>query len=218
MNKRIARALLDTKSIYFNAEDPFVFPSGKISPVYVDCRRLITYPGVRDEIVAELVRIATHEIGLEEIDVVAGGTTGGIPYATFLAQAIRKPLIYVRKDPIGSGGMRQITGFLEKGQKVILTEDVTADGTSVLRFKGGIEIARARLTHCLCVFEYRSEKYGLSEAREILSRHGLGLYNLVTWDDVLEMARAEGYFTEEQYRQVLSFIKDPYHWWHKVGD
>jgi len=217
MSEKIARALLETKSIYFNIEDPFIFPSGKISPVYVDCRRLISYPKLRDEIVGELTRIATDEIGLDEIHVVAGGTTGGIPYATFLAHAIKKPLIYVQKSPSGSGSTRQITGVLEKGQKVILMEDVTADGMSVLRFKGGIEIARARLTHCLCVFEYRSEKLGMREAREILTKHGVGLFGLVTWDDILEMARQEGYFTGEEYEQVLSFLKDPNQWWQKVG-
>ncbi|MFQ5842265.1 MAG: orotate phosphoribosyltransferase, partial [Thermodesulfobacteriota bacterium] len=93
MSKKIAKALLETKSVYLNIQDPFIFPSGKISPVYVDCRRLISYPKIRDEIVGELVKIATDEIGLSEIHVVAGGTTGGIPYATFLAHAIKKPLI-----------------------------------------------------------------------------------------------------------------------------
>ncbi|MFQ5849971.1 MAG: orotate phosphoribosyltransferase [Candidatus Binatia bacterium] len=217
MNEKICNALLETKSVYLNIQDPFVFPSGRISPVYVDCRRLISYPNIRDEIVAELVKIATDEIGLDEIHVVAGGTTGGIPYATFLAQAIKRPLIYVQKSPNGWDSTRQITGVLEKGQKVVLMEDVTADGMSVLRFRGGIEIARGRLTHCLCVFEYRCDQFGLREAYEILSKQGIILHSLVTWDDILDMARRQKYFTSEEYDQVLSFLRDPNHWWQKVG-
>jgi orotate phosphoribosyltransferase len=217
MNQKISRALLETKSVYLNIRDPFIFPSGRISPVYVDCRRLISYPNIRDEVVAELVRIATDKIGLDETEVVAGGTTGGIPYATFLAQAINRPLIYVQKSPSGSGSSRQITGVIEKGQKVILVEDVTADGVSVLRFKGGIEIAGGRLTHCLCVFEYRSDKFAMQDAREALSKQGIVLHSLITWDDILETARVENYFTGEEYEQVLSFLKDPNHWWQNLS-
>jgi orotate phosphoribosyltransferase len=217
MNQKISKALLETKSVYLNIRDPFIFPSGRISPVYVDCRRLISYPNIRDEVVAELVRIATDKIGLDETDVVAGGTTGGIPYATFLAQAINRPLIYVQKSPSGSGSTRQITGVIEKGQKVILVEDVTADGVSVLRFKGGIEIAGGRLKHCLCVFEYRSDKFAMQDARETLSKQGIVLHSLITWDDILDMARQENYFTRDEYEQVLSFLKDPNHWWQNLS-
>ncbi len=63
MNQKISKALLETKSVYLNIQDPFIFPSGRISPVYVDCRRLISYPQMRDEVVAELVRIVKEEIG-----------------------------------------------------------------------------------------------------------------------------------------------------------
>jgi orotate phosphoribosyltransferase len=216
IKENVSKALLETKSIYFNIQDPFIFPSGRISPVYVDCRRLISYPDIRDEIVAELVRIATEEIGLDEIHVVAGGTTGGIPYATFLAHATKKPLIYVQKSPDGQGSYRQTTGVLENGQKVVLMEDVTADGMSVLRFRGGIEIARARLTHCLCLFEYRSDEFGMREARDIMEKKGITLCSLVTWDDVLDMGLRGGHFTRDEYDQVLGFLKDPDHWWQKT--
>jgi orotate phosphoribosyltransferase len=215
MNQKISKALLETKSVYLNIQDPFIFPSGRISPVYVDCRRLISYPQLREEVVAELVRIVKEEIGLDETDVVAGGTTGGIPFATFLAHAIQRPLIYVQKSPVGTGRTRQITGVIEKGQKVILLEDVTADGMSMLRFRGGIEIAGGRLTHCLCVFEYRSGKFGMHDARDTLSKQGVVLHSLITWDDILDMAQREKYFTPEEYEQVMSFLEDPNHWWQK---
>ena len=88
MNQKISKGLLETKSVYLNIRDPFIFPSGRISPVYVDCRRLISYPNIRDEVVAELVRIATDKIGLDETDVLAGVTTGCIPYANSLPAPI----------------------------------------------------------------------------------------------------------------------------------
>jgi len=99
MNQKISKALLETKSVYLNIQDPFIFPSGRISPVYVDCRRLISYPQMRDEVVAELVRIVKEEIGLDETDVVAGGTTGGIPFATFFGPGDQKASYLCTEEP-----------------------------------------------------------------------------------------------------------------------
>ncbi len=100
---RIAEILLKTGSIRVYQDRPFVFVSGRISPVYIDCRRLLSFPDVREEIVEQLATKAEGDIGLESIDVVAGGETAGIPYAAFVAQRLSKPMIYVRKNPKGYG-------------------------------------------------------------------------------------------------------------------
>ena len=97
--RRIAELLLTTEAIQVYKDRPFVFVSGRVSPVYIDCRRLLSFPEPRDEIVEALAQIARRDIGLDAMDVVAGGETAGIPYAAFVAHFVRKPMIYIRKNP-----------------------------------------------------------------------------------------------------------------------
>ena len=103
IGKRIAELLLSTQSIQVYRERPFVFVSGRVSPVYIDCRRVLSFPDARDEILEALAQIARRDIGLDKIDVVAGGETAGIPYAAFVSHYLRKPMIYIRKNPKGYG-------------------------------------------------------------------------------------------------------------------
>ena len=141
--KNAARILLDTKSVLFNAEKPFVFTSGRISPVYTDCRRLIAFPEERDILMDYAADIIRDKCG--DPDYIAGGETAGIPYAAFTADRLKKPMLYVRKKPKGFGRMAQIEGCMdEEGKKVILVEDLQTDGGSkkvfidVLRDAGAI--------------------------------------------------------------------------------
>jgi len=120
---RIAEMLLRTEAIQVYREKPFVFVSGRISPVYIDCRKILSFPEERDYIVTELARKVETAIGLANIDVVAGGETAGIPYASFVSYLIKKPMIYIRKQPKGYGGTKQIEGILEPGKRVLLVED-----------------------------------------------------------------------------------------------
>jgi len=212
MAAKIAEYLLETNSVQVNIKKPFKLVSGRLSPVYVDCRRLISYPKIRDEITAQFAKIAQEEIGLDKIDLIAGGETAGIPYAAFLACKLNKPMIYVRKSPKGHGKLSQIEGVLENGQRVLLVEDLVTDGESKLNFKKGIEVSGGILKDILCVFEYKCDKVGLREAREKLLKHGIKLYSLATWDDILDIATAKGYFTEEEQKQILDFLRDPQGW------
>ena len=213
----IAEMLLQTEAIQIYRERPFVFVSGRISPVYIDCRRLLSFPVVRDEVVSQLARKAETEIGLALIDVVAGGETAGIPYAAFVAHVLKKPMIYIRKQPKGYGGTKQIEGTLESGQKVLLVEDLITDGMSKLRFNIGIRAAGAVMTDCLCVFDYASDRLGLHEGRKNLAEHNIRLHTLVNWDDVLSTGLSKKYFSEEASSQILDFLKDPDGWGRKMG-
>lgn len=204
-HKRLAEELL-TKSIQIRPAEPFKLASGRLSPVYVDCRRLISFPALRDQIVAGFVRITQAQIGISQIDVIAGGETAGIAYAAFLAQVLHKPMIYVRKEPKGYGKSSQVEGILEPGQRVLLVEDLVTDGGSKLNFKRGIEGAGGIVKHCLCLFEYFSGEAGLQRARETLKENGIELHSLVTWDDVLCVARARGTLSAQELDAVLEFL------------
>lgn len=216
-SKRIAELLLRTEAIQVYKEKPFVFVSGRVSPVYIDCRRLLSFPDVREEIVDEMAKTAIEKIGLDPIDVVAGGETAGIPYAAFVAQKLSKPMIYIRKNPKGYGRTKQIEGVLEAEQRVMLVEDLVTDGLSKLRFNIGIRAQNARMTHCLCVFEYSSDDLDLHEGRNNLAEHDIRLYTLANWDDVLSTGMSKEYFTTQESEEIVAFLKDPANWGRKKG-
>jgi orotate phosphoribosyltransferase len=152
--KATAQILIDTKSILFNAKEPFTLKSGRKSPVYFDGRRLISFPKERSFLMDAGAQILREEIGLEDIDLVAGGETAGIPYGAFIAERLQKPMLYVRKEPKGYGRMAQIEGVLpEKGQPhVILIEDMQTDGGSKKTFVNVLREAGAKVEHAFVMF------------------------------------------------------------------
>ena len=94
-----AKILLDIKAVNFRPEQPYIFTSGWASPVYIDCRKLISFPAERRHVVQQAVSVLGTEVGWKNIDAVAGGETAGIPYAAWIAEAADKPMLYVRKKP-----------------------------------------------------------------------------------------------------------------------
>ena len=217
VSKKVAEMLLSTESIQVYKDKPFVFVSGRISPVYIDCRKLLSFWVEREYIVTQLAKKAETDIGLDNIDVVAGGETAGIPYASFVSHLIKKPMIYIRKQPKGYGGTKQIEGILEAGKRVLLVEDLITDGLSKLRFNIGIRGAGAKMTDCLCVFDYASDRLNQHEGRDNLAKNDIVLHVLANWDDVLDTGLAKNYFNEKQNKQIIDFLKDPENWGRTMG-
>jgi orotate phosphoribosyltransferase len=105
--------LLEIEAIHCRPDNPYIFTSGRASPVYIDCRKIISFPEARAKIMQHALKAIDREIGWSKIDVVAGGETAGIPFAAFLAALAKKPMVYVRKQPKGFGRMAQIEGDLK---------------------------------------------------------------------------------------------------------
>ena len=145
-----ARALLETRSVHFNADEPFTHASGLIAPTYIDCRRLIGFPAER----AALMDALTGMVEGLGIDVVAGGETAGIPFAAWIAERMGLPMAYVRKKPKGYGRNARIEGPMEAGQRVLLVEDLTTDGGSKVSFVDAIRDTGAVCEHAAVVFSY----------------------------------------------------------------
>ena len=103
----VARILLEVKAAYFNAERPFIFTSGWASPVYIDCRKLISFPRARQTLVDFATTTILREVGFETLDAVAGGETAGSPFAAWIADRMQLPMLYVRKQPRASGAWRR---------------------------------------------------------------------------------------------------------------
>ena len=209
-----AKALIETKSVLFNATEPFTLKSGRKSPVYIDCRRLVSFVKERNELMNHAAHMLSSDIGADNLDILAGGETAGIPYGAFISDRMNKPMIYVRKEPKGYGRMAQIEGVLpeknDNGKKpnVILIEDLQTDGGSKKIFVEALREAGAKVEHAFVVFHY-----GIFDASEKnMNDLGITLHALTTWWDVLDVARDNTYFDAETLNSVENFLKDPVKW------
>jgi orotate phosphoribosyltransferase len=149
-----AKMFLEVEAVRFMAEKPFIFTSGWASPVYTDCRRLISFPRVRDTLMDFGVATVLREIGFDAFDAVAGGETAGIPFAAWIADRLSLPMLYVRKKAKGFGRNAQIEGHLVEGQRVLLVEDLTSDGRSKINFCKALRDAGAKVEHIFVLFFY----------------------------------------------------------------
>jgi orotate phosphoribosyltransferase len=118
-----------------------------MSPVYIDCRKLISYPRIRSAVMDFAAGSILSEAGFEQFDCVAGGETAGIPFAAFLAERLGLPMIYVRKKPKGHGRNAQIEGELREGSRVLVIEDLTTAGGSMFTFIDAIRAAGCTVDH-----------------------------------------------------------------------
>jgi len=203
-----ATMLWEIEAVHFRPEDPYIFTSGLASPVYIDCRKIISYPRIRSALMDFLIATLNRDAGFEAFDAIAGGETAGIPFAAFIADRLALPMQYVRKKPKGFGRDAQIEGAIHDGQRVLLVEDLATDGGSKLRFAQAIRTAGATCRHSCVIFYYDIFKGGLDQ----LAEGDLRLHYLATWWDVLAVARDSGRFDAATTDQVEAFLNAPLDW------
>ena len=149
---KVAEILINIESVRFSFENPFTLTSGLKSPVYVDCRKIISYVKERDIIIDYALKYF-RENALE-FDILAGGETAGIPYAAFFAELLKKPMIYIRKKPKGFGKDQQIEGDYKENKNVILIEDLATDGGSKIIFLEALKKANLNFSDIFCLILY----------------------------------------------------------------
>ena len=203
-----AKLLLDIGAVNFRPDEPYTLTAGWASPVYIDCRRVISFPEARQRIIGLAVEKLETVIGFDNIDAVAGGETAGIPYAAWIAEARSKPMLYVRKEPKGFGRDAQVEGNMEPGQRVLLVEDLATDGGSKVTFVDGLRNAGAEVVHIFVVFFYGA----FPGADETMAGLGVTLHFLATWNDVLKEAEEGQYFDQAAIDGVRDFLDHPVEW------
>lgn len=208
MARLTARMLLEIQAVHFNADEPFILASGKPSPTYIDCRKLISYPRIRSTLMDFLTVTVMRNAGFEAFDNVAGGETAGIPFGALVAERMALPMTYVRKKPKGYGRNSRIEGVMTEGQRVLLVEDLTTDGGSKISFVDAIRETGATCAHTAVIFYYGI----FPQTEKTLGGHGVTLHHLCTWWDVLTEAREQGTFDSATLREVEAFLKSPESW------
>jgi orotate phosphoribosyltransferase len=204
----VARMLLEIEAVHFRVDQPYTFTSGLASPVYIDGRKLISYPRIRAALMDFAASVVFRSAGFEQFNVVAGGETAGIPFAAWLSDKMGLPMIYVRKQPKGFGRNAQIEGDLPEGARVLLVEDLTTDGGSKLKFAEAIANAGAKVSDTFAVFYY--DIFPDTPAR--LEAAGMRLHYLATWWDVLKVCKDEKRLDTTTLAEVEKFLSDPLAW------
>src|SRR3954469_19237794 len=203
-----ARILLETESVLFRPDEPFTFTSGLRSPVYIDCRRLISFPRARRKLMDLAAELIEQHSGFESLDAVAGGETAGIPFAAWIADRLSLPMLYVRKQPKGFGRNAQIEGELKEGARILLVEDLASEGTSKLNFVRAIRQAGGRIDQAFVIFNYGI----FPQIETSLAAEGITLLALATWWDVARTAEPLGLCPPGQYEAIENFLNDPNAW------
>lgn len=212
MNKtsqRAAEILLSIGAVGLNAEKPFRYTKGYLSPVYTDCRLLMSYPKERGEIIdliiAEIVKTG-------EFDVIAGTATAGIPHAAWASQSLNLPMVYVRNKPKEHGKGNQIEGIVKEGQKVAVVEDMISTAQSAVGTILALRTAYAKADHIFSIMTYNLQK-----SQDILKENSVNLNSLTNLSDLSEVAVQTNKINEEQNKMVLEWAKDPETWGNRMG-
>ena len=208
MAELMAKMLWEINAVHFRPEEPYKLASGMMSPVYIDCRKLISFPRVRSAVMDFAAATIMSEAGFEQFDCVAGGETAGIPFAAFLAERLSLPMIYVRKKPKGHGRNAQIEGVMPERARVLVIEDLTTAGGSMFTFIDAIRAAGGTVDHGMALFYYGIFR----EAEARFANGGVALHHIASWRQVLDVARARALFDAEKLGSVQSFLDDPLAW------
>jgi orotate phosphoribosyltransferase len=206
--KDTARILLDIGAVNFRPEEPYILTSGRASPVYIDCRRIIAFPAERRRIIKHAVDAIASAGSAKPIEAVAGGETAGIPYAAWIAESMDRPMLYVRKEPKGFGRMSQIEGHMKEGCHTLLVEDLATDGGSKINFVNAIRQAEGTVDRVFVVFYYGI----FPEALDTLEELDVKLIWLATWADVIAAAAEGKYFDDAKIAEVRAYLDDPHGW------
>lgn len=202
MEKLIAKDLLKIKAVFFRPEEPFTWASGIKSPVYCDNRLTLTAPDVRTDVengLAEIIK--TH---YPDAEVLMGTSTAGIAHAAITGHIMGLPMGYVRSGNKDHGRQNQIEGRLEKGQKVVVVEDLISTGGSVIEVVNALRDAGAQVLGIASIFTY-----GMKKGLDRLAEANVKNVSLTNFDVIASVAAEEGYIKPEDVEKLIKFRNNP---------
>ena len=200
--RRIAEDLLSIRAVFFRPDEPFTWASGIKSPVYCDNRLILTAPDVRTEVETALMQTIRREY--PDAEVLMGTSTAGIAHAAITAQMMGLPMGYVRSSSKDHGRQNQIEGRLEKGQKVVVVEDLISTGGSVLEVVNVLREAGAEVHGIVSIFTY-----GMKKGLERLAAAKVRNVSLTNFDVIAQVAAEQKYIKPEDVARLLQFRNDP---------
>ena len=202
MEKQIAGALLSIGAVFLRPEEPFTWASGIKSPIYCDNRLTLTAPEVRDQVENGLMEVIRREY--PNVEVLMGTSTAGIAHAAIVAHMMHLPMGYVRGGNKDHGRQNRIEGKLEKGQKVVVVEDLISTGGSVIDVVEALREAGAEVLGIASIFTY-----GMKKGLDRLAAAGVKNVSLSNFDVLVQVAAEKGYIRPEQVERLIRFRNNP---------
>ena len=202
MEKQIAGALLSIGAVFLRPEEPFTWASGIKSPIYCDNRLTLTAPEVRDQVENGLMEVIRREY--PDVEVLMGTSTAGIAHAAIVAHMMHLPMGYVRGGNKDHGRQNRIEGKLEKGQKVVVVEDLISTGGSVIDVVEALREAGAEVLGIASIFTY-----GMKKGLDRLAAAGVKNVSLSNFDVLVQAAAEKGYIRPEQVERLIRFRNNP---------
>ncbi len=199
---QIAKDLLSIKAVFFRPDKPFTWASGIKSPVYCDNRLTLAYPEVRTHVEEALAK--TVKEFYPEVEALMGTSTAGIAHAAITAQIMGLPMGYVRSGAKDHGRKNQIEGKLEKGQKVVVVEDLISTGGSVIEVVNVLREAGAEVLGIVSIFTY-----GMQKGLDRLAAADVKNVSLTNFDVIAEIAAQEGYIASTDVERLIAFRNNP---------
>ena len=199
---KTAELLLQINAIKLNPENPFTWASGWKSPIYCDNRVTLSFPAIRNFIKEEFAKNIEKQFG--KPDVIAGVATGAIGIGILVAEVLALPFIYVRPEPKKHGRLNQIEGFLQKGQNVIVIEDLISTGNSSLLAVEALREAGANVKGMAAIFSY-----GFDIAAQNFKDANVDLFTLSNYENLLTLAVAKRYITENEEKTLSDWSHNP---------
>lgn len=202
LKKLIAEDLLKIKAVFFRPEEPFTWASGIKSPVYCDNRLTLTAPEVRTDVENGLAE--TIKANYPEVEVLMGTSTAGIAHAAITAHILKLPMGYVRSGNKDHGRQNRIEGRLEKGQKVVVVEDLISTGGSVIEVVEALREAGAEVLGIVSIFTY-----GMQKGLDRLAAANVKNISLTDFDCIAEVAAENGYIKPDDIKRLIAFRNNP---------
>ncbi len=202
MEKSIAKDLLSIKAVFLRPQEPFTWASGIKSPIYCDNRLTLSAPKVRANVEAGLAQIVREKF--PQAEVLMGTSTAGIAHAAITATILDLPMGYVRSGSKDHGRGNQIEGRLEKGQKVVVIEDLISTGGSCIDVVNALREAGAEVLGIASIFTY-----GMKKGIDRLAEANVVNYSLSNLDALVEAAAEEGYIQQEDCARLIQFRNNP---------
>jgi orotate phosphoribosyltransferase len=203
--EKTAELLLQINAIKLNPKNPFTWASGWNSPIYCDNRLILSFPAIRNFIREEFSKRIEKEFG--KPDVIAGVATGAIGIGMLVAEYMGLPFVYVRPEPKKHGRQNQVEGFLQKGQNVVVVEDLISTGNSSLLAVEALKEAEAHVKGMVAIFTY-----GFDVATENFKKANVDLHTLADYAHLLELAVAKNYITEKELKTLQEWRESPSTW------
>lgn len=203
--KKTAELLLQIKAIKLNPNKPFTWASGWKSPIYCDNRLTLSYPSVRVFLKEEIAKIVELQYG--KPDIIAGVATGAIAMGVLVAQQLGVPFVYVRPEPKKHGRQNQVEGHLEKGQNVVVIEDLISTGNSSLQAVEALKDAGAVIKGMVAIFTY-----GFDVATKNFKDKNINLVTLSNYQYLLEQALDSNYINENELVTLKEWSANPSEW------